>query len=70
MQSGRDPPYCRTPGPVGVLLGLSWLARGPELAPAVEEPPALLLLLFLEVKQGSLSAWDQDSAGLSGRWMR
>lgn len=76
VQSGRGPPYCRTPGPVGVLLGLSWLARGPELDPAVEEPPApplpllLLLLLLLEVKHGSLSAWDQDSAGLSGRWMR
>lgn len=71
MQSERDPPYCRTPGPVGVLLRLSWLARGPELELAAEEPPPLLpLLLFLEVKGGSPSAWDQDSAGLSGRWTR
>lgn len=77
VQSERDPPYCRTPGLVGVLIGLLWLARGPEPELAAEELLPLLLLLllllmlmFVEVKGGSLSALDQDSAGLSGRWMR
>ena len=68
VHSERDPPYCRTPGPVG----LSRLTRGPEVEPADEEPPPPPPppLPFLEVKGGSLSAWDQVSAGLSGRWTR
>lgn len=74
VQSERDPPYCRTPGLAGILTGLSWpLARGPEPELAAEELlplPLLLPLMFVEVKAGSLSALDQDSAGLSGRWMR
>lgn len=71
VQSEWDPPYCRTPGPVGALLRLSLRTCGAELEPAEEEPPLLLLLLlmivFLEVRGGSWSAWDQQSAGLSGR---
>lgn len=56
MQSEREPPYCRTPGPEEALLGLSWLTRGPEPEPAEDEELPLLLL----VKEGgSVSPWVQ-----------